>query len=102
MSTLQFEPIEQSEEIVGEVVHRVRAGGNRRIAVTSRVVPDDPKACGERGYLRVPHPVSSTQGVGQHHSGSVRRKSIRGLYDVMDFDTHGPTTKSARRCGKSE
>ena len=54
---LDAEPVEQADDVVGEVVDRVRTGRDGRFAVAAGVVADDPEVLARARQVGVPHRV---------------------------------------------
>ena len=71
MRPLDAEPVEQRDEVTGQVVNCIGAQGNRRGTVAAHVISNDPEAPLERGELGVPHPVRGSEGVRQDHDRAV-------------------------------
>ena len=95
----QVESVEHGRQVVAV---SVCGGGGGRLSVTSGVDEDDSLSVGERGHLRLPHPVVQPAAVQEHQRAS--RSVVRpdgqvalgnadvGSHQSGHHDTQGVTT----------
>src|SRR5260370_34343723 len=79
MDTVQVQGIEQGNDIFGDLLDRVRAGGGRGLSVASRVVTQDAKLFSKRGILRVPHGKIGAEGIRERQDGRFARTFQCGM-----------------------
>ena len=77
-----FDPqtVEQRDDVVGQVVDRVRPGGHRGRPVAAGVIADHHEPLLQLGDLRVPHDVGGSQRVGQHNGGPIGAPAYDAVY----------------------
>ena len=73
--------VEEGDQVVHQVVERVRPRRRRRVAVPAGVVGDDAEPLGQRRHLRVPHAPGGAEGVGEDDDRRVGRP-VHGVRDV--------------------